>query len=153
MSEAVSAIDLAAYLDVTPSTIANLAAKERVVRLGRGRYDLKASIRRYCGHLQEAAAGRPSPNDELRTEKKRLTKLQADKAQADLDAINGSTVNVKVFEDRWATEMVKLRARLLAVSTGVAMALPHLTTHEVQKIDRVLRDAMTEVGGGDDDAG
>lgn len=55
-------------------------------------------------------------------------------------------------ERRWADEMVKLRARMLAISGKVAMKLPHLTPHEVEEIALVVRDAMTDAAGDDDDA-
>jgi len=149
VTEAVSNADLAAYLDVTPSTIGDLAAKGRVVRTGRGKYDLKASTRAYIGHLREAAAGRVATNEELRAEKIRLTAAQADMAEMTKAERALTMVDVREFEDRWASEIVKLRAQLLTVSGKVAMALPQLTPHEVREIDRVVRNAMTAIAEGD----
>jgi hypothetical protein len=40
------------------------AVRGFVVRHGRGRYDLKASVRRYCEHTREIAAGRESRDAE-----------------------------------------------------------------------------------------
>ncbi len=58
-------------------------------------------------------------------------------------------IDAAVAERRWADEMVKLRARFLAVSGKIAMRLSHLTPHEVQEIDQVVRDAMDEAAGDD----
>lgn len=145
MSEAVSGVVLAAHLDVTPSTIANLAAKGHVVRVGRGKYDLQASTRAYIGHLRESAAGRLGTNEELRAEKIRLTAAQADRAEMERDAEAEVMVNVKEFETRWANEMVVIRQGLLGLAAKIAEANPHFTRHEILSIDSTIRAMMERV--------
>ena len=48
--------------------------------------------------------------------------------------------------------MVKLRSRMLGVTSDLPQLLPTLTKHELQIIDRAIRDAMTEAAATDDDA-
>ncbi|GJE54566.1 hypothetical protein EKPJFOCH_1044 [Methylobacterium thuringiense] len=50
---------------------------------------------------------------------------------------------------RWADEIVKLRARLLAIPGDVALELSHMTKHEISVVDRIVRDAMAEAAGTD----
>lgn len=64
----------------------------------------------------------------------------------------GRMIDAAIAKRRWSDEMVKLRARFLAVSGKIAMRLSHLTPHEVQEIDQVVRDAMSEAAGDDDGA-
>lgn len=139
MPEAVSNAELAAFLDVTPSTIGDLAAKGRVVRIGRGKYDLKASTRAYVGHLREAAAGRAATNEELRAEKIRLTAAQADMAEMTKAERALTMVDVREFENRWSDEMSRLRQAFLSLSTKISAALPGLTRHEVVVVDETVR--------------
>lgn len=84
-----------------------------------------------------------------RTADKIVQAWERDRAHAEAA---GRMIDAATAERRWADEMVKLRARLLAISGKIAMRLSHLTPHEVQEIDQVVRDAMDEAAGDDDDA-
>lgn len=139
MTEAVSNAELAAFLDVTTGTIGDLAAKGRVVRIGRGKFDLKASTRTYIGHLRNAAAGRPATSEDLRAEKIRLTAAQADMAEMTKAERAEVMVSVKEFEDAWDHEILVLRQGLLGLADKIAMAHPHFTRHEVGTIDATIR--------------
>lgn len=145
MSEAVSGVVLAAHLDVTPTTVAALAAKGRVVRVARGQYDLQASTRAYISHLRQVAAGRPSQNDELKAEKKRFATAQADLKEMERDAKAEVMVDVQEFSDAWDREIFMLRQRVLGMADKIAEAHPHFTRHEVLSIDGVIRAEMDQV--------
>lgn len=95
-----------------------------------------------------------SPDEALtfnhaRTAEKIVQTWERDRAHAEAA---GRMIDAAVAERRWADEMVKLRARLLAISGKVAMHLSHLTPHEVQEIDQVVRDTMADAAEDDDDA-
>ena len=87
--------------------------------------------------------------NQARTAEKIVQTWERDRAHAEAA---GRMIDAGAAERRWADEMVKLRARLLAISGKVAMKLSHLTPHEVQEIDQVVRDAMSDAAGDDDDA-
>lgn len=142
MPEAVSNAELAAYLDVTPSTIGDLAAKGRVVRLARGKYDLRASVRAYVSHLRTSAAGRPGTKEDLTAEKTRLTKAQADRAEMERDEKAKVMVNVKLFEDRWAQEVAIFRQIMMGVPSSMAEALTGVSRHDTRVMEDVMRDAL-----------
>ena len=147
MSEPVPISVMAAAFDLSERRIAQLADKGLAIRAGRGKFDLIASTTNYVRHLREVASGRTEGTPALTTERTRLASAQAERLTIENKRSRGILINAAEAEHRWADEMVKLRARLLAVPTGVAMALPHLTTHEIQRIDRELRDAMTAIAG------
>lgn len=63
------------------------------------------------------------------------------------DEAKGRLINADEAGRRWADEVVKLRARLLAIPGDVALELNHLSKHEIAVIDRVVRDAMAEASG------
>ena len=61
----------------------------------------------------------------------------------------GRLIDAEEAGRRWADEIVKLRARLLAIPGDCALELSHLTKHDVSVIDRIVRDAMEAVAGDD----
>jgi hypothetical protein len=95
------------------------------------------------------AADEPLTFNHARTAEKIVQTWERDRAHAEAA---GRMIDAAVAERRWADEMVKFRARLLAIAGKVAMQLSHLTPHEVQAIDQVVRDTMTDAAGDDDDA-
>lgn len=61
------------------------------------------------------------------------------------DEAKGRLIDAEAAGRRWDDEIVKLRARLLAIPGDCALELSHLTKHDVSVIDRIVRDAMTAV--------
>jgi phage terminase Nu1 subunit (DNA packaging protein) len=76
----VSAQALAHLLAVSEPTIRDLAARYIVKKVGKGRYDLAESVRRYCADLREVAAARgmDGATGELTASRAREAKEQAD---------------------------------------------------------------------------
>ncbi|MCJ2056655.1 hypothetical protein MKL09_08815 [Methylobacterium sp. J-048] len=149
MSEPVSVSVIAAAFDLSERRIGQLADKGIVIRVGRGKFDLLVSTANYCRHLREVASGRGEDSPDLTAERTRLAKEQADRIAIENERTRGTILLADEALHRWSAEMVKLRAQLLAVSGKVAMALPQLTPHEVREIDRVVRNAMTAIAGGE----
>jgi phage terminase Nu1 subunit (DNA packaging protein) len=58
MESAVTGPDLAKLLGLDVRSISDLARAGHVVRISKGRYDLAASVPRYCQHLRDLAQGR-----------------------------------------------------------------------------------------------
>jgi excisionase family DNA binding protein len=142
--------EMATLIGVSERTVRELAAKGRLIRAGRGRLDVPASVATYCGHLRDAASGK-SAGPNLTDERTRLAKEQADRMAIENEKNRGNLIDAKEAESRWAGEMVSLRARFLAIKTSAAMKLPHLTPHELAVIDQIVRDAMAKAAGGGDE--
>ena len=88
----------------------------------------------------------PLTFNDARTAEKIVQTWQRDQAHAEAQ---GRLIDAEAAGRRWADEIVKLRARLLAIPGDIALELSHLTKHDVSVIDRIVRDAM-EAGAGDD---
>lgn len=137
---------LANVLGVADRTLRDLAERGLVVKAGRGSYELAASVRRYCEHLREIAAGRGGEAGvlDLTAERARLAKEQAD-AQAIKNAtLRGELLPAADVERRWREVLAGVRSRMLAVPSRTRQALAHLTATEVAVIDREVRDALGE---------
>ena len=148
MPESVSMAVMTAAFEVSSRRVAQLADEGVVVRTARGRFDLIASTANYCRRLREVASGRGQDAPDLTAERTRLAKEQADGKAIENELRRGHLIDAEAAGRRWDDEIVKLRSRLLAVPGDVALALPHLTKHDLAEVDRVLRDAMTAIADG-----
>lgn len=79
---------------------------------------------------------------DLTDERARLAKEQADdKAMRNAER-RGELINASEAEQRWSAEIIEIRTQLLRIPSEVAAQLPELTPVQLDKIDRVIRDAL-----------
>lgn len=139
----VSATELASWLGLSPHAVAESAAKGIVVRCGRGRFKLKASVRAYAAQLRASAAGRSTP---AAAERARLIKEQADSAALKNSLARGELLAAVEVEREWSAVLRTVRSGCLAIPSRVAGRLPHLTRHDAAEIDAEVRAVLTELG-------
>jgi phage terminase Nu1 subunit (DNA packaging protein) len=114
---------------------------------GRG-LDGVASIRSYCEHLRERAAGRASREAgrlDLKQETARLKVSQRKHIDLKNSVIEGSHVPLSALRPAWGRIMRAVRGGILAAPGKIRFSLPHLSPHDQQVIDDVLRDVLTEI--------
>lgn len=144
--------DLASFLGLSSSRIRTLAGDGVFVRSGRGRFDVAVSIRRYVARLQEGAAraGRPpdAGSDDLKAEKLRLTRAQADKEETRVKREAGDLVEADAVTREWAGILRDLRNALLAVPSRCGAFLPHLSATDTATLDREIRKALEGLANG-----
>lgn len=143
--------ELSAFLGLSSSRIRTLAADGIFVRSSRGRFDVGISVRNYVARLQEGAAraGRPSEGgDDLKAEKLRLTRAQADKEETRVKREAGDLVEAEAVTREWASILRDLRNALLAVPSRCGAVLPHLTATDTATLDREIRKALEAVANG-----
>lgn len=149
---ALSAKEMAALLGVDTRSISNFASKGIIVRSGRNQYALMESVRLYCEHLREVAAGRGGDaNQALASERARLAREQADREAMKNAELRKELIAASAVEREWADILRTVRSRLLACTSRIKSRLPHLTAHDGQTIDRELRDALSELSHDQDD--
>lgn len=134
--------EICALLGVSPTAIRELAAAGIVRRIGRGGYDLDASVTAYCAHLRQGASGR---GGELANERARLAREQADMAAMKNRQLRGELVEVGTVRQTWIGIARSVRAGVLSLPTRVQARLPHLTAHDVAEIEREARAVLTEL--------
>lgn len=147
---AISGRALADLLGVHERTIRDLAGDGHVVKVAKGQYDRDASIRRYCTHLREIAAGRGGESGvaTLTTERARLAREQADAAALKNAAARGDMVPAAEVTARWSAILVGVRSRILAIPSRVRMRAPHLSRAEIEIVDSEIREALEEAANG-----
>ena len=139
--------ELAGVLGVRHEKLKPLVQRGILTRAKRGAYPLGESIRAYCTHLRETAAGRAHVNvgSGLALERERETRARADSLELKLAAQRGELLPAAQVEAMWGDVLRLIRARVLATPGRLQQQLAHLTPHDVATIDRELRDTLTEL--------
>ncbi|MGP2492283.1 hypothetical protein ACTDI4_11730 [Mesorhizobium sp. PUT5] len=147
MNDTVGAGELAGWLGVSSQAIAAFANDGKVVRLSRGKYDLKASVHAYTSHLREVAAARGGANQilDLTQERARLAREQADGQELKNRQSRKELVLAADVEREWSDILRKVRAGILAVTSRVRAAAG-LTAAQAVELDAELRRALTDLG-------
>lgn len=144
MTEFVSVDALADWLGIHKRTVSDLVARGVVVREKRGQYQLQESVRRYCEHMREMAAGRGGEQGvlDLTAERARLAKEQADGQSIKNELARGTLVEAEAVKREWAGILRTLRSSMLAIPSRVRQTAAHLTATDIASIDREIRDTL-----------
>lgn len=140
---------LGEILGLSNRSITDLAGRGLVVRIKRGRFDVRASIRAYVDHLRELAAGRGADSTSLTEQRTRQVSAQAELAELKAAKLRGELLPAAEVEREWASILRTVRAELLALPSRIQQRLGHLTAADVAAIDREIRDVLTELGNAD----
>lgn len=136
--------DLAAFWGTSTRQVRMLLSDGTISKAEPGIYDAADCTRRYMQKLIFSASRRSTAAPELQAEKLRLAKEQADKLEIANAAARGELVSVSSVKSAWADVLRDVRASMLAVPSRVTQRLPHLSTHDLEVIDREIRDALSE---------
>ncbi len=146
----VSSADLRALLGISPAMLTNLKQRGIAKHLGHNTWDLEATVRAYVEHLRGIASGRGGEDQvlALTAERARLAKAQADAQELKNAQARGELIRAEDAEREWSDFLRQLRARLLALPARLR-ADGALDREASAALDRALRDALAELGGGD----
>ena len=101
--------------------MSQLTAEKRVmVRLKRGEYDLRKSIRSYVKYLKDRAEVAHHGGEGLASERERWTRIRADQAADERRVQLGELVPASEIEEAWVAYSDAVRTRLLAVPGKIA---------------------------------
>ena len=135
--------DLALWLGISHTRIAQLGRAGVLPRNAQSRYPLQPAVRAYCEYLATASKGAPTD------EKTRLTIAQRHKIELEIAQKQGELLPAADVESTWTVTLTAVRQAMLAVPSRVGERLPHLTAHDVATVDRAVRDALAEAAGDD----
>lgn len=148
----ISGLELADLLGVSKRAVSDFVERGIVVKTERNRYDMRRSIQLYCEHLRTMAAGRSGDGaDALTTERARLAREQADQTAMKNAAMRREMIPITDVRHEWTSIGRRIRNGIMSVPSRCRQMLPHLTTFDVDVIDRELRSALSDLGEQDDD--
>jgi terminase small subunit / prophage DNA-packing protein len=110
------------------------------------------SIRGYCSHLRQIAAGRQAREAKTPDLKAATAALrEAQKRHYDLKnaAIEGELVPLCQLQPAWNRVTRAVRSAVLAIPGRARFALPHLTVHDASVLEDICRDQLEVAALGD----
>ena len=106
---------------MTNKTIAAWASAGVVVRTGYGKFDLASSISGFAAHMRALASKRSDASTStVANERARLLKVQADRAEMQLDQAYGRLVDADEISATVQKDLVAFKQGVLALPTRVA---------------------------------
>jgi phage terminase Nu1 subunit (DNA packaging protein) len=136
--------ELADWLGVSERAVTGYVQKGILTRSGRGKFMLRESVRAVATHFREAASARGASSAGLTRERERIAKGQADKLEMQNAATRREMLPAKLVADEWAAILRLVRSRMLAAPSRIQQQLGHLSAHDLDVIDREIRDALEE---------
>ena len=147
MANHASAAELAEWLGVSRQSIAEYANDGRVVRIARGKYDLKASVQAYTAHLRTVSAGRggEAASLDLTQERARLAREQADAQELKNQQSRGELVRADAVAAEWGDMIRLMRSNLLAVPARCRQRNSGFGLEETELIRREITEALEAI--------
>lgn len=141
---------LAKLLMISERRVQQLTKEGVIPKEGQGKYHLVPSVHGYLKLLQQRAAGASQPSD-YHTEKARLVKLQADKAQIDLDILEEKLIFAADVQKAWENVLMAFKSKLMAIPTKAAPVIAAETQPgQIQQIlDDLVRETLAELANYD----
>lgn len=143
----VSTAELADYLDLSIRGVTEAERRGAVVKAGRGRYALKASVSRYIADLRRQLKEHGGAN--AASERAKLATAQAEFVALKSAKARGELVPAADVERRWTDVLRAVRGAMLSLPARLGARLPHLTQADLAKVDEAARDALTAAGHAD----
>lgn len=155
MENIVTAKVVGDWLGVSDRTISDLAIRGQAKKIGRGKYDLRETVRLYTAHLREVAAHRGGEAQilDLTQERARLAREQADGQELKNKQTRGDLVAREDVTRGWQDICRKIRSGMLAVTSRVRQRISTIDAAQAAIIDREIRDALEALADGADHDG
>jgi len=133
---------IARLLLLTERRVQQLVKEGVIPKTERNRYELAPAVQGYIRYLQERMAGNTAAPADMHLEKSRLVKLQADKAQIELDHLNEVLVRTEDVAKEWQSILVDMKSKMLSIPSKAAPLLSGQT--EIHVIMDMLQSFVEE---------
>jgi phage terminase Nu1 subunit (DNA packaging protein) len=133
---------IAKLFEITERRVQQLAKDGVIPKAEKGKYELIGSVKGYIKYLQERAYGKEVTHADAHLDKARLTKIQADIAEIDLQKLRGKLVAIEDVEHEWSNLVTAFRSRILAIPNKAAHSVIGVKEHH--KIENKIRDMINE---------
>lgn len=135
-----SVATIAKLLNITERRVQQLAKENVIPKADKGKYDLVGCIQGYITYLQNVIS--QGECRDLKHERTRLTKFQADRVLIDLQVIQGKAVLIPDVEKQVADMIAIVRARLLGLPNKLAPIIINET--DVNVIEGIIKNSIYE---------
>ena len=139
-------LEVCKHLDVSQATLSRLINDGVIISKTKKGIDLDLARINYINHLRKGRTTKGVGGD-YSEERTRLTRAQADKAEAEVDHIKGITVEIGEVLKTWTALIANCRARLIALPTALTPTIQAARDeHEITELlTDGINDALTEL--------
>lgn len=142
--------EVAEHLDLSTKRISELI-RDGILPSKMGRSPLNLDVCRiaYISYLRKLGGyNKRSGGGDIAEEKTRLTKFQADKAELEVNQLEGQLIPAQLVQDTWTDFVANVRAKLLGLPSRIAHQVIALETYPEaeQLIKENINDALSELG-------
>lgn len=142
--------EVAEHLDLSTKRISELI-RDGILPSKMGRSPLNIDVCRiaYISYLRKLGGyNKRSGGGDIAEEKTRLTKFQADKAELEVNQLEGKLIPAQLVQDTWTDFVANVRAKLLGLPSRIAHQVIALETYPEaeQLIKENINDALSELG-------
>jgi phage terminase Nu1 subunit (DNA packaging protein) len=146
ITDTVDAAVLGRVLGISRASIANLATDGVLPRADRGLFNLPACVQAYIRHKLLQAGAADLGTKSLVTERSRLAKLKADRAEREDKVETGELISAGEIESAWLSIANTVRTRILLVPRKIAPRVVTGTVVEAESLmQRELNAALAEI--------
>ena len=135
--------------DCSQAYINRLREEDSIVMSARGKYDLVESTAKYVNRLRNKTEKIDGDGNviDFHTEKARLTKMQADKAEMEVQELAGELVRVSDVLLEWQNILADVKGKLLSIPSKLATLVTDIDNPgEAQElIENYIREALQEL--------
>ena len=133
--------DIAGALQLSERRVQQLVKEEVVPAPIHGNYNLSLCTQAYGQYLVKKQMTKSSSGSDLATEKLRLLKAQAEKAELELEVLKDKYIEVSEVEFEWSNLVLIFRARMLAIPSKLVRSLAAAGS-DFAKIEQILEDEI-----------
>ena len=105
---------------LTERRVQQLVKEGVIPKTERNRYELAPAVQGYIRYLQERMVGNTAQPLDYQNEKSRLVRIQADKAQIELDHMNQTLVTTSEVAKEWESILNDMKSKILSIPTKAA---------------------------------
>lgn len=108
---------------LTERRVQQLVKEGVIPKTERNRYELAPAVQGYIRYLQERMVGNTAQPLDYQNEKSRLVRIQADKAQIELDHLNEALVPTEEVAKEWESILGDMKSKILSIPSKAAPLL------------------------------
>ena len=135
--------------DCSQPYVGRLKEEGIIIQPKRGKYDLVESTRNYVNRLRNKTEKIDSDGNviDYHTEKARLTKMQADKAEMEVKELSGELVNVTSVVLEWQNILSDVKGKMLSIPSKLATIIVDIDNpaKAQELIEDYVREALQEL--------
>lgn len=141
---------IAQFLNITPRRVQQLASEGVIPKGKHGQYHFVGAVRGYIKYLQQRAEGRSTADAPAIEQRERLSRLQADRVEMELQERRGELISRSGVEAALSVKLIAAAEQFQGIPDRLSAVLAAETRAEVihRNLTDEIRNAMEIISSG-----